>query len=796
MASDALPSVSRRETLTGMLALSLLPTLAARSAHAATRAGTAGATKSLLFDAPATKWLEALPVGNGRLGAMVFGGIGTERIQLNHIELWAGRTVEDNPATTRAALPEVRRLLFEGDRAAADALAQAQMMAPLKKEDYGSYQMLGDLTLRFAHGDQATDYRRELDMATAQTRTSYAIGGARYTRTVLASFPDKALLIRLETTAKDGLSLEIELSRGQDATVSRDGDIITLAGKPVPYGAAFCARLACAIEGGRAEPSGTGFKVSNAKVVILRLTAATDLIQADPAGQSLAALNAVRARSWQQLLDTQQRDHRALFDAIELELATEPAPALVAQRLAATKGPAQAALIETHFNFGRYLLISSARPGSLPPNLQGLWADGFSPPWSADYHININIQMNFWPAEPCGLGALHASLFDYAERLKPFGEKTARIAYGARGAVAHYTTNPWGHTALDGRIQYGLWPEGLAWLSLHYWEHYLFSGDKAFLRDRALPFLKSCAEFTLDYLVEHPRTGKLVSGPAGSPENSYVLPEGETGFLDMGCTMAQSMAFTVLRYTADAARILGTERDLAQRCEAAIARLQRMQIGADGRILEWSEPLVEAEPGHRHISHLFGLHPGIEIDPLETPDLAAAARKVIAGRLANGGGHTGWSAAWLTIFHARLADGDGALAMFTKLLQHSTAENLFDTHPAGKSAIFQIDGNLGATAATIEMLMQSHGGRLRLLPALPAAWAKGSLKGVRARGGLVVDLGWDAGRLSALTLRPERDVDYRIVLPAGSAVTGLKSGGKRVPIDGVIRLEAGKTYTL
>jgi alpha-L-fucosidase 2 len=781
---------TRRQSLGGIFGLSLLPTLAARASAKGDKPAT---TKALAFDAPATRWIDALPVGNGRMGAMVFGGIKTERLQLNHIELWSGRPADHNSSKIRAALPKVRQLLFEGDRPAANRLAQADMMTPMPAEDFGSYQMLGDLSFAFDHAGEASDYLRELDLQNAEVRVRYRIGIAHYSRTILASFPDKLLVMRLETTAKEGLNFTVRISRDRDANVLRDGEHVQLNGKPTPFGVEFAAHLSCTADGGRVEPLADGYRVVAARSAIIRLSAATDMIQPEPRAQSLRAQSASRGKSWPALVAAHRADFRTLFDAVDLSFASRPLPAMADR---ARDDGISPALLERYFHFGRYLLISSTRRGSLPPNLQGLWADGFAPPWSADYHININLQMNFWPAEVCGLGTLHMSLFDYAERLKPHGERTARIAYGAAGAVAHYTSNPWGHTIADGNLQYGLWPEGLAWLSLHFWQHYLYSGDARFLRERALPFLAACAEFTLDYLVEHPKTGKLVFGPACSPENTYVMNDGRGGYIDMGGGMAQSMAYAVLRHTADAARILGAEAELMARCEAAIARLQRLQIGPDGRILEWSEPLPEQEPGHRHVSHLFGLFPGIEIDPRRTPELADAARKTLAERVRHGGGQTGWSAAWLTMYRARLGDGDGAYAMLAKLLAESTRPNLLDTHPFGDGAIFQIDGNLGATAAIVEMLLQSHDGCLRLLPAVPRALATGSIRGMRARGALSVDMSWEDGIVRSLVLRPDKDVTLEVVPPPGQTLGELVSSAGRMALQGPISLRGGRTYRL
>lgn len=793
MISGADPtSVTRRTLMAGMGAAAALPF--ARSPQVAF-ARTGGDTRTLRFDTPAGSWMEALPVGNGRIGAMVHGGIVEERIALNHIELWSGRPSADDRPETLAALPEVRRLLFAGRYAEANALAQARMMAPLDAAAYGSYQMLGDLLLGLDHDPAVADYDRTLDMATGEIRIGYSVGGHRYTRTILCSHPGEVLAIRLTTTAPAGLDVTVRLRRTRDAIVTRDRATLCLRGQPQPHGVSFAADLACTTTGGQIGAAGDGIRISGARGVTLLMAAATDLLAPDPAGRVTAALAAVHATGWRAIVAAHRADHRPLFDAVAFNLAPAAATADDAPPPAIAQGGDDHALVERYFNVGRYLLIASSRPGSLPANLQGLWADGFAPPWSADYHININLQMNYWPAEVCGLGALSAPLFAHAERLLPHARTTARVAYGCRGAAAHYTSNPWGHTALDGDLQYGMWPEGLAWLSLHFWEHYLYGGDAAFLRDHAYPMLTACANFTLDYLVAHPVTGKLVAGPATSPENSYGLPGGGKGEISMGPAMSQSIAYAVLSRCAAAATALG-ETAMATRCTQAIARLQRLRIGADGRVMEWPEPFDETEVGHRHVSHLFGLYPGYEIDVATTPELAAAARKTLAARLAGGGGQTGWSAAWLTMFRARLGEGNEAWAMLRKLFRQSTAPNYFDTHPADAAPIFQIDGNLGATAAIVEMLMQSHDRRLRLLPALPRAWASGRIAGIRARGGVAVDIDWRDGLADRVTLRPERDAAYTIVPPPGQRVVRILRDGRAAPFASLLTLKAGRIYTL
>jgi alpha-L-fucosidase 2 len=505
------------------------------------------------------------------------------------------------------------------------------------------------------------------------------------------------------------------------------------------------------------------------------------------------------SRSWTEIVRSHTADHQSLFGQIALEVdGADTGATPTDERLAGVgKGANDPRFAALYFNFGRYLLIACSRAGSLPSNLQGLWADGLNPPWSADYHININIQMNYWPAEVCGLGALHDQFFRYIEMLRPHGEKTAKVAYGCRGAVAHYTTNPWGHTGLDGRIGYGLWPDGLAWSSLHFWEHYEYTQDRAFLRERAYPMLKACAQFTLDYLVPDPKTGKLVAGPANSPENQYIAPGGARGHITMGPAMSQSIAYALLSRTERAAALLGSDAPFREQCREALAKLQRIRIGGDGRIMEWPDEFGEAEPGHRHISHLFGLHPGYEIDVDETPQLAAAARKTLDYRLAHGGGHTGWSAAWITMFWARLLEGDKAHEFLHKLLRDSTYSNLFDTHPSGRGPLFQIDGNFGGTAAIAEMLLQSHGGKLRLLPALPQHWPSGRFSGLRARGNLAVDLVWKQGRAFSASLRPGSDGAYRVIPPKGQKIARITEDGRRtIARPELLNLRKGRVYRI
>ncbi len=792
---QVLMPLSRRQALKG---LGCLPLLSGASFVAAEQGSTrARSAHMLVFPRPASDWLEALPVGNGQIGAMVYGGIAQERIQLNHVELWSGHSLDTNRDAARLALPTVRQLLFEGRYEEANALAQREMMVPMDAQSYGSYQMLGDLRLTFFHPEltpRVGTYQRRLDLMQGLVSVEYTADGHVFRRKVISSYPDRALRILLETDHPQGLDFALVLARAKDAVIARDRDHILLSGQPAGGGVRFAARLACDTDSGEVRREPDGYRVKGCQRALVTLTAATDLLAPDPEGETLTRLSACRSKPWELFEADHVADHRRHYDAVAVELGEdEPLQAAEVRLDNARKGLRSDLMAEAYFNLSRYLFIASSRPGSLPPNLQGLWADGFNPPWSADYHININLQMNYWPAEVCGLGALTVPLFDFAERLLPYARRTAKIAYGCRGAVAHYTSNPWGHVALDGQTQWGLWPDGLAWLSLHFWERWLYSGDRTFLETRAYPLLKACAEFTLDYLVEHPETGKLVAGPATSPENGYRMDNGEPGYVTMGPAMSQSIAYATLTHTAEAARLLGKDAGFVQQLEGALEKLQRLRIGADGRIMEWPEPFDEVEPGHRHISHLFGLFPGSEIDRHLTPELAQAAIKTLDERLSHGGGHTGWSAAWLVMFRARLGQGEATEAMLRKLFTEATAPNFFDTHPGSDGPIFQIDGNLGAAAAIAELLMQSHGGRIELLPALPSAWGSGRARGLLARGGIAVDLAWRDGRLLLASLTAERDTTCTLVAPAGAP---FRAFGERHLGSALLRLPGGEPVTI